>query len=191
MQVDKRKFIKSGAYAGILTVLLFSIFLLASLAIHKNFSFMKNSLSDLGRLGAKNSWVFNAGLIISGIFLFLFSISFFVEQVRLLKRICGIFLIISSILAIMIGLSPKGTPFHNPVSVVYYNIFMGATFIYGIDELRLKRYPPGLYSVLILPVGYLTYFLYTVIGFATAELGVAILLLLWVLFISVRMLKNE
>ncbi len=190
--MEKKKVILIGGYSGLISVLIFSVFLVVSIYLHKNFSLIKNSLSDLGKLGVKYAYVFNAGLIISGILFFLFSISLILFCVsRPIKYSAGVFLLISSIFLILIGLAPKGTPFHNPFAVIYYNLAMVGIFVYGIDDIILKKYPLGTYSIILLPSGYIFYYFYPIMGFGTAELGVAILILIWIAILSTIMLKQQ
>ncbi len=192
MMISKEKVVMLGGFSGLVSVFIFSLFLVVSIYLHRDFTLIKNSISDLGKLGAKYAYIFNGGMILSGIFFFLFSISLILFYLnRPIKYSAGVLLLISSIFLILIGLFPKGTSFHNPFAVIYYNLAMVGIFVYGIDEIIIKKYPLGTYSVIVLPMGYLFYFLYPRIGFGTAELGEAILMILWIVILSTIMLKQQ
>ncbi|MEM4750470.1 MAG: DUF998 domain-containing protein, partial [Sulfolobales archaeon] len=61
-------------FSGVLASLVFLISVLISISYNSWFDFNKNAFSDLGGSQAVNPWIFNTGLIISGILVILLAL---------------------------------------------------------------------------------------------------------------------
>ncbi|MGB9630999.1 MAG: DUF998 domain-containing protein [Candidatus Methanodesulfokora sp.] len=124
--------IASGLLASILAwVVIF-------LSIHYNpwFSLTKNAFSDLGGPNANMPWIFNYGLVITGIISFIFSICIVYESRCKLECVAGAFMLIASIFLMLIGIFPEGTRHHTFVSLWFFVQADMAIITWGISSIR-------------------------------------------------------
>jgi hypothetical membrane protein len=126
---------KLYALCGIFSPLIAGISIITAIYIH-DFQFTGNALSDMGRVGLEKNYIFNGGLILSGIVGLIFGLYLFTNLVKNEKIPGGVF-IDAAFLLICIGLFPEGTKPHFIVSVGFFLLALIA--ILGMGILFLKR----------------------------------------------------
>lgn len=126
---------KKYALCGFLSPLIAVIFITISIKIH-NFQFIGNALSDMGRVGLEKNYVFNGGLILSGITGTVFAL-FLSSRLVGHEKIPGGVFIGAALFLICIGLFPEGTGPHFFFSVGFF--LLSLVSILGLGVLFLKR----------------------------------------------------
>lgn len=114
---------KSFYYLGILGVIIPFLSIITTIAISPWFNIFDNALSDLGNIkrNGQVAYVFNAGLILGGILILLFSVRMLSERIKTPNKYWLISLIISSIFLASIGIFPEDAgSIHLLVSVLFF-----------------------------------------------------------------------
>ncbi|TFF91852.1 DUF998 domain-containing protein [Candidatus Thorarchaeota archaeon] len=163
------------------------------------FTWSGNALSDLGNYdnGLLVAALFNAGLVISGLSSFLFTLWFLANSKTLPTRIGMLLFAISEVFLILIGVfSENAGSIHFLVSVGFFATFPFAMWIVSIDflrfhELRLFSVPPLLFPFASLYLWYIT-FTGTApwSGVAIPEIVTALTAILWLYFICGMIYKD-
>ncbi len=142
---------RTAGLCGILGPIVSIIFIGAAISIHPWFSFADNALSDLGAIGTSNNYVFNIGLILTGIFALIFTLGLIQFLDRKLGRIGAVIFGAGNVSLILIGIFPEGMPLHYPVSIGFFALAALGIFIEGIDQLRKDSTRPwGILIICIL-----------------------------------------
>jgi len=134
-------------YFGLLSFIVAFIGILISILLNPWFEITKNALSDLGRIGRSNSYIFNSTLIISSLFAIAYSIH--LSKIAPGKLGCigvGVYLV-SSFSLMLIGLFPEGTYPHRYVSLEFFVLMTFSILLFGISFLRNGRRREGLYLI--------------------------------------------
>lgn len=127
---------RTAGLCGIVGPVIAVIFIGASISIHPWFSFADNALSDLGAIGTTHSYVFNIGLILTGIFGLVFAIGLIRFLERRLGQIGAAIFGAGTFSLILIGIFPEGMSLHYPVSIGFFALAALGILIEGIDQLR-------------------------------------------------------
>ncbi|MFP4006100.1 MAG: DUF998 domain-containing protein [Candidatus Hadarchaeia archaeon] len=128
---------KRSRFLGIFGVLspavgFLSIF--TAISLHDWFSWKANALSDLGAVGTSNAWVFNWGMMVSGVFGFLFALALFdMRKGRTFKAGAAAFTTGLAFL-VLVGVFPLGKDPHFAVSVAFFAISTIGIAAMGLDE---------------------------------------------------------
>lgn len=109
------------------------------LSIQQNpwFEFTENAFSDLGGPMASNAWLFNYGLMITGLLIIFYGVYLVHLSLNKLTNVGAAFLMITGIFLSLIGLFPSGTRPHYFVSLGFFTladlsiIAWGAGFVGG------------------------------------------------------------
>lgn len=142
---------RTAGLCGILGPIVSIIFIGAAISIHPWFSFADNALSDLGAIGTSNNYVFNIGLILTGIFALIFTLGLIQFLDRKLGRIGAVIFGAGNVSLILIGFFPEGMALHYPVSIGFFALAALGIFIEGIDQLRKDSTRPwGILIICIL-----------------------------------------
>lgn len=139
--------------------LAFHLVVALSAARNPWWSFWRHAFSDLGGPGAADPWVYNAGMIVLGAMLALFSLGLLASsRSRAAAFACGLFFV-SGVFLTLIGVYPSGTRPHTFVSTWFYVQFYMASAALGAALLLEGRRLPGLALLLLgalpVPLGYL------------------------------------
>ncbi len=111
---------------------------LISILLYPDWSITTNSFSDLGSAESPSKVFFNTICIISGIFLFIFSVGY-LKYGRKLAIIGGLVLLVDSVVLVLVGAISKEVSFdlHLLVSMLFASLFLvGAAFICVEDVLE-------------------------------------------------------
>ena len=181
---------KSLAVAsGLLASVLAWIFILLSIHYNPWFSLTKNAFSDLGGPNANLPWIFNYGLITTGVISVIFSTCIVHGSRNKLECVAGAFMLVASIFLMLIGIFPEGTKHHTFVSLWFFIQADMAIITWGIS--RIGR----IENVLSLTAGLLGPLIAVFVrwpSIATLEAFGIIIIDIWVLLfiISIRRSKK-
>jgi hypothetical membrane protein len=106
--------------AGIVSLSIALMTIALCWALNPWFDFWKDAFSDFGVEKARFPWLYNGGLILSSIFLMLYSIGIYEASSHKLEALSSGLLITASIFLALIGLFPGGTEPHNFVSTWFF-----------------------------------------------------------------------
>ena len=139
-------------YGGILAGLVYWLFVAWSISRNPWFSFFHNALSDLGDPAkASSPWIYNYGLIVTAIFVFLFSLYLILASGNKLQTVGGAYISISALFLALIGVFHGGTRPHVFVSTYFFVQFFLGALLYGLgSERKAIRYGSGLFFLLAL-----------------------------------------
>jgi hypothetical membrane protein len=154
-----------------------------SIYLHPEFSMFspQQSLSDLGQIGAKYAYIFNAAIIITGIMYMLATAGMLNGELTRLGRGSLIIFMISLFPYIGIGLFPKGTALHIPLTLTFYGLASVAMFAWCVDRLRRGEKRVATIFIILMISAYVVYAIYRYVGFPFAELYGGTIIMLWVL----------
>lgn len=112
------------------------------LAISRNpwFVFTENAFSDLGAASANDPWLFNVGMILTGVMIVLYAVHLFEAGVNKLSRVGGTSMALTGLMLMMIGFYPEGTPYHYTVSVWFFSQGALTVLIWGLALIREKAW---------------------------------------------------
>jgi len=176
------------AVFGFLSPLTAFIFIAAAIHVH-HFQFSGNALSDMGRVGLEKNYIFNSGLILSGIFGFIFSISL-LNELKRHEKIPGSIFLIATVFLICIGIFPEGTDPHFFFSVMFYLFAALSIFIFGVSIISRDR-KMGVFSIFIPIIGTILALGPHWDGVAIPETIGAFFISLWVILISHRLWRGK
>lgn len=141
-------------YSGLLAFVIAYVFIFVSILINPWFNLFKNALSDLGRLGLENSYVFNTGLILAALTAFTYIpslLNFFKSRVGYMS--VGVFFV-ALLHLLLIGVFPEGTEPHGFVSYEFFALMTLSLLMIGISLIteKLSRYGLFFLAIFILSV---------------------------------------
>ena len=174
------RIINIARYLGLTAALTAWITIYTSIYYNPWFNLFKHALSDLGTSDAFSPWIYNYGLILTGLILMLYSPYLVYISRNKIEAVGGGYVLIGGLFLILIGIFPGGTRPHVFVST-YFFIQMGiAILTMGIGSVLDRRRLYSLSCILI-------FILMLIGGFidwpsvAIQEIYEVILLNIWVL----------
>ena len=167
--------IKDGMYVPLLIagISAFTVALVISIYLHPSFDLFSpdQALSDLGRVGDPLGYIFNLGVIISGLLFMVASIANIPwAKGDTFKRSAAAVFIFALILYVMIGTFPKGTPYHNFFARSFFLISTIAIALWLASEVRKGSRIISAIVLSLVVLSYVFFFTYHAVGFAFAEL---------------------
>lgn len=112
---------KSMRYFGLIGVAVFVITVALSSLVNPWFDFNRHSFSHLGWTGhATSPIIYNTGMVVIGVCIILYAISFILDVKEKIKVMGGSFLLIAGIFLIFVGIFHMGTRYHNFVSLWFF-----------------------------------------------------------------------
>jgi hypothetical membrane protein len=133
---------KNFKYFGVASGLSGWVVILTAISRNSWFVFTENALSDLGGPLASASWIFNKGLMFTGLLIICYSFYLVSISDNKPSTVGGCFLLITGVFLVLIGVFPSGTPHHYFVSVWFFtqaDLSIIATGI-GLAQTVNKRY---------------------------------------------------
>ncbi|MBP1448973.1 MAG: DUF998 domain-containing protein [Thermoproteus sp.] len=123
-------------YSGLLASATFWAFTAASIAANPWFNFLRDAFSDLGGPRASQPWIYNAGLVVSAVFLALFSLHMVWASRNKVEAVGGAYMSVAAVFLALIGVFHAGTRPHVFVSTWFFVQAFFALLIYGVGKLR-------------------------------------------------------
>ncbi|WP_054857137.1 DUF998 domain-containing protein [Vulcanisaeta sp. JCM 16159] len=136
-------------YTGIIAAVLAWLFIAISISVNPWFIFTKNAFSDLGGPYATDPWIYNYGLIITSIFIDLYSINLLLVSRNKVEDFASAFVFIAGLFLALIGIYHEGTRPHVFVSTWFFTQMDIALITWGIGSLMAKDRRLGLFSLLL------------------------------------------
>jgi hypothetical membrane protein len=106
--------------SGLSALILAWVVIFLSIQYNPWFSITKNAFSDLGGPNANMPWIFNYGLVATGVLSAVFSTCIINSSRNKLECVAGAFMFIASIFLMLIGIFPKGIRHHLFVSLWFF-----------------------------------------------------------------------
>lgn len=155
------------------------------------FSWEKNALSDLGRLGNPNGWIFNLGMMVSGCLAAIFSIGLLLRGKH---KAASCMILASSIFLVLIGAFPEGSEppmVHFIVSALFFASAPAGFFLIGYLSEEKGSFLLQALSALSYVVWAVRYELKTTLGPAIPEMISSIFLGACLITLSFMELHGE
>lgn len=142
--------LKISGVSGISAPIVTFTFILLAVAHRPEFSWMENSLSDLGVQEGVTAILFNSGLIIGGILVLVFAFGLFIFlRDNLLGGIGAFILLLAAFALGAIGLFPENVkPMHYYASVSFFVLILLSMFFLSAAFLRMAEVQMGLFTFL-------------------------------------------
>jgi len=129
--------IKAGGYAGIISPIIFAIFLAAAVYNYPSYNPTTNFLSDLG-IGP-SAVFFNSGVIIAGLLGILFSLALYKKFNSKISRAGSILLVIGNIFLILVGIfSEQYGILHTIISTLFFLFIILSLLFIGAGSVKAK-----------------------------------------------------
>lgn len=190
------KWLKISGACGVLTPFIAFTFISLSIASFPAFSWTDNALSDLGVQTGITAFLFNYGLIISGIFAFVFASGLFkFLYEKLLGRIGALFFAIDTLALIAIGVFPENFGrIHYYVSVIFFALFPISVLIICAAFLRTGKVKMSVFTLTVALVAAIVWILQFTVKFgsnvAIPETLSALSASVWVIVLGIQMIKD-
>ncbi|RLI02562.1 hypothetical protein DRO30_02460 [Candidatus Bathyarchaeota archaeon] len=136
-------------FSGIIAIIIGWVTIFLAAFLHPWFLLEKNALSDLGALNVPDNHIFNFGLMLSSIPIFLYGL-YLAKNLNKLGCTGGVFLVIASVSLFLIGLYPEGTYPHLFVSVEFFVSVLVASLIISLSLLTLGFKKHGLSGLILI-----------------------------------------
>ncbi|MEM3382544.1 MAG: DUF998 domain-containing protein [Nitrososphaerales archaeon] len=186
---------KVAAWFGILTPVLALLSISISIALSPWFSWTNNALSDLGVSSV--ALIFNAGLIMSGIFASFFSISLAILNRKNSIRFVGsITLFLSSLSLIGVGFFSESFGLvHFYFSVAFFTLLIISLIIFGVHfTLNMSTRLLGAFTLLFGIISLIFWIIWAIThssGVAIPEIINTVLASSWIVMLSIKMYKEK
>lgn len=96
------------------------------------FVFTENAFSDLGAASANDPWLFNMGMILTGVMIVLYAVYLLEASINKLSRIGGASMALTGLILMMIGFYPEDTSYHYTVSVWFFSQGALTVLLWGL-----------------------------------------------------------
>lgn len=133
-------------------IALAAVWITVAISWHYNaswFNFYTGALSDFGGYSALHAYIYNYGIIITAVFLFLFSLSLVFRSRNKIETIGSAFSIVASVVLIQIGVYHEGTYPHLYVSYYYFLQQDASMILWGVGLLIRKAKFAGVFTLTI------------------------------------------
>lgn len=156
---------------GFLTPFLAFGIIFLSISLHPWFSWADKALSDLGAIQTSYNYVYNIGMVLTGILGCVFALNLPTLMNWRVGDIGVVFFGLGMGALILVGVFPLGTPPHSIVSIGFFSLSTLGMIIIGIDQVISSDWIWGSLILSLVILGLSTVFLITRIPY---ELGAAI-----------------
>lgn len=168
-------------YFGLVAVITAWIVIGICIILNPWFVFTRDAFSDLGGPEAYMPWIYNYGLMITGIFILLYSVYLTLDSKNKIETAGSSFMFIAGLFLILIGLFPSGTRPHTFVSLWFFIQSDLSILTWGLGLIVRKNVKIGEVVLLIALLGGLIGFLVNWPSAAVAETFGIIVIDLWVI----------
>lgn len=163
-----------------------SAWITISLSILRNpwFNVFKHALSDLGGPRAIDPWVYNVGLVITGVLTSIYALYAASASASKIAVYASSFIFIAGIFLVLIGVFPSGTRPHTFVSTWFFVQMWMAVVASAIDFLARKRLVLGTLLLALSAAGLLAALLIKWPSVALLEIYGAVLINVYVVVLT-------
>ena len=192
---NQNQWIKISGLSGILAPTLAFFLIFISILNYQNFSWIENTLSDLGISTGVSSLLFNYGLIVSGALFVVYSFGIFnFFHNKLMAKIGACVLLLTALMMSAIGVFPENiAPTHAYVSTLFFLLFPISTSLLAINFYFMKKIKLAFISILAIIVAVVAFVLINQSGQGIAILEVVHVLAMFVLpiILGYKMFKGN
>jgi len=156
--------------------------ILVSISRNNWFVFTENAFSDLGNPGANDPWIFNYGMMVTGLLIALYGGYLIKVSFNKKGTVGGASTIITGVFLTLIGIFPEGSKHHSFVSICFFTQGVLTVLIWGLALYRdehLKR--EGVIFLVLSIFGTFAAFLVPWPSPAVAEAYMILILNIWVI----------
>ncbi len=168
-------------YFGLIAAIVAWIVIGTCIILNPWFVFTRDAFSDLGSVEASMPWIYNYGLISTGIIILFYSVYLTVISENKVETIGSAFIFIAGLFLSLIGIFPSGTRPHTFVSLWFFIQADLGILTWGLGLIMGKWRKTGLIIALIAFIGGLIGFTINWPSAAMAETFGIIIIDLWIL----------
>lgn len=183
--------------AGFLAVVVSIGSILTAVLLAPWFSWPTNALSDLGVVDGPERYVFNYGLVLTGVLGLLFLPALRETFHATAHRLAVVPLTAALVAVAGVGLFPSGQPLHFPMALTAYVGFIASVVTYGVGDYVVGAYRRAAATIGsgVAHFGFWLLWGFVLIdalpGLAVPEFVGALLFNAWVLFTATRLLRDD
>ena len=191
-----RAFLKIAGLDGILIPIIAFIFIFIAIALYPPFNWANNALSDLGVVAGLTSGLFNAGLIITGVWAMVFAVGLLIKFYKNRLGQAGAFVFALACLAlILIGIFNESfVPTHYLVSVAFFVLLPISLFIVTTAFAVARKTRNAVFTIAIAFAAALPWILYFTLHYAPnvaiPEFVSALAGSVWTVVLGYQMIKE-
>lgn len=192
MNLKSNVWIRTSGVSGVLIPLIAFAFILLAIAYYPQFSWTENALSDLGVQEGATAFLFNTGLIISGILTILFATGLFrFLQENPLGRIGALVFVLDAFALTAMGVFPENVkPIHYYASVIFFTLFPISMLFLGTAFLRTSKRKLAFFTFIAAVVVAIVWTIPFGKGVAIPETVSALSASTWSIVLGCKMLKG-
>jgi len=127
------------SWAGYAAAIIYWAFTSASIYLNPWFSLYTHALSDLAGPRANAPWVYNLGLVLSGLAAFLYALAIILGSGGRLEVVGGAYWSIAALFLALIGVFPAGTRPHVFVSTYFFFQAFLAILILALAHIKRRK----------------------------------------------------
>ncbi|MCS7139908.1 MAG: DUF998 domain-containing protein [Candidatus Nezhaarchaeota archaeon] len=173
-------------FSGVAAAVLAWIVIFLSISRNSWFDFFRHALSDLGGSRASDPWVYNVGLVITGILASIYALYLASKSTGKIAVYASAFIFIAGIFLALIGVFPSGTRPHTFVSTWFFIQMWMAVITSAISFLVEKEVKLGALLLMLSAVGLLGALLIDWPSVALLEVFGIILIDIYVITLTVK-----
>ena len=168
-------------YIGLIAAIVAWIIIGFCIMLNPWFVFTRDAFSDLGSAKASMPWVYNYGLILTGILILFYSIYLMITSENKVETVGSAFIFIAGLFLSLIGIFPSGTRPHTFVSLWFFIQTDLGILTWGSGLIINKQKKTGLSIALMALIGGLIGFTINWPSAAMAETFGIIIIDIWVI----------
>lgn len=196
LKTKKVMWFRIAGTCGIIAPILAFTFIYLAVTSYPQFSWMDNALSDLGVVPGVTAALFNYGLMITGIFIFIFSTGMFLFWgEKVLSRTGSFIFALACLSLIAIGVFPENVkPAHYLVSVTFFVLMPTSMLVIAGAFWLIRQVGMAVFTLLVAVVAaapwVLLFSVRIVSGVAVPEAISGLAGFIWVVVLSSKMLRD-
>lgn len=188
-------FERTSLLAGVTSVVLTNVAILAAVAASPAFRWSESALSNLGQPGTAaatplTTALFKGGLILGGALGVAFAVALWANAENLVQKLSVPAFVLAMVSLAGVGVFPQSQPLHAPAAVSFYVLSMVAMALSGAGALLSQKRRPGAVTLALVAVHVGVWWWWRTggpifrPGLAVPELAGAVVVTVWVLLVA-------
>jgi len=184
--------LKISGISGILAPIIAFTLILLAISYSPSFSWTENALSDLGVQEGLTAFLFNNGLIITGVLAILFDTGLFTFlPENLSSRLSALVFVFDAFALTAIGVFPENVkPIHFYASITFFTLLPTSMFFLGATFLRMLKMELGFFTFIAAMVAVIVWTIPFGKGVAIPETLSGLSASTWAIVLGVKMVKE-
>lgn len=186
---------RASLFAGVTSVVLTNVAILAAVAASPAFRWSENALSNLGQPGTTSATplttaLFGGGLILGGALGVAFAVALWTTARNLVQKLSVPVFVLAMVSLAGVGIFPQSQPLHAPAAISFYLLSMVAMALSGAGALVSGRRPRGAVTLALVVAHVGVWWWWSTggpifrAGLAIPELAGALVVTAWVLLVA-------